>query len=454
MNDIPVSYDLASERAVIGAILLNNHTLDEVREIGLDAADFCLDVHGLLFSTLLRLHEQREPMDLITLSAALRSTGDLEWVGGTETLTRIFDESFSAGNALRYAKLVREQAILRRMKEACTDLIEKIHEGVPDLQAFLNEAEEKILKLSELQNSNRFLSMHESMIGVMSHIEENAATDTDLIGIPTGFSDLDQLIGGMQKTQVIVVAARPGMGKTSFIQSLVLHAALDHRCVVALFSLEMSDLELSTRLISGVTRINSRRLKRGQLSIHERQKLAAGMDRLSKSRLFIDPSGGLSVVDIRSRCRRLMQQQKRLDLVVVDYLQLIGPSTLMQKARASEVQTLTEISKQMKELAKELQVPIVLLSQLNRPSELAQVKDHRPKLTNLRGSGSIEQDADIVLLIHREDYYDPQSKSRGIAEIIVAKNRHGEQGTVKLAWLGEYTMFDNLTEQQKRQLPV
>lgn len=432
-----------AERSVLGAILLNNESIHRVLEVGLEPRDFYREAHQKVFETLLALSERGEPVDLVTLTSALRDRGWYEAVGGTATLTSLFEDSFAIGNVTYYAKIVRDKALLRRVIEAAGQIQADAFDGVEDMEAFMDETERKIFTVADTQLTKSFSSMQEILTQNIHTIEELGQRKSEVVGISTGFNDFDNLTSGLRPGQLIILAARPAMGKTSLFLSAVQHMATQQKGVIAVFSLEMSKEELGFRFLSMLSRIDSKRLKVGRISSAEDWgRLAKAADQLSKSKIFIDDSGDLTVMDIRSRCRRLLSNEKKLDLIVVDYLQLMKGSKAASKGDGSREREISEISRNLKNLAKELKVPIIALSQLNRGVESRPNK--RPMLSDLRESGAIEQDADIVCFIYRDEVYNKETEDRGIAELIVAKHRAGETATTRLAWLAEYTLFANL----------
>jgi replicative DNA helicase len=435
-------HNLEAERSVLGAILLNNESFHKVVDVGLEARDFYREVHQKIFDALHALAERGEPVDLVTLTAALRDRGWYEQIGGTATLTSLFEDAFAVGNVTYYAKIIREKALLRRVIETASEITAEAFDNVEDTEAFLDEAERKIFGVSDSKLNKSFASMQSILVENMHAIEELAQKKSDVIGLATGFHDFDKLTSGLRGGQLMILAARPAMGKTSLFLSAAQNIALSaNRPVVAIFSLEMSKEELGFRFLSGLARIDSKRLKVGRLADRDWTRLAQAADALSKSKIFIDDSGDLTVMDIRARCRRLVSMEKRLDLIVVDYLQLMKGSKAASKDGARE-REISEISRNLKNLAKELKVPIIALSQLNRGVESRPNK--RPMLSDLRESGAIEQDADIVCFIYRDEVYNKDTEDRGVAELIVAKHRAGETDTIRLAWLAEYTLFANL----------
>lgn len=437
-------HNLEAERSVLGAVLLNNESIYKVMEIGLESRDFYRENHQKIFEVAQALSERGNPVDLVTLTAQLRDRGWYEAVGGSATVTSFFEDNFALGNVVHYARIVRDKAILRRMIDATAEIAGDAFDGVEDTEIFLDEAERKVLGVADTRLTKSFSSMQEILMKNVTAIEELAQKKSDVIGLTTGFTDFDKLTSGLRPGQLIVLAARPAMGKTSMFLSMAQNIALSGKGVVAIFSLEMSKEELGFRFLSGSARIDAKRLKIGRLLDRDWPRLAQAADQLSKSKIMIDDSGDLTVLDVRTRCRRLKTTEKRLDLIVVDYLQLMKGSRSSQKSDGNREREISEISRGLKSLAKELQVPIIALSQLNRGLENRPNK--RPMLSDLRESGAIEQDADMVCFIYRDEVYNKETEDRGIAELIVAKHRAGETDTIRLAWLSEYTLFANLSQ--------
>ena len=437
-------HNTEAERSVLGAILLNNEAIHRVMEVGIESRDFYRENHQKIFEVLVSLSEKGEPVDLVTLTSLLRDRGWYEQIGGTAALTSLFEDTFAVGNVTYYARIVRDKALLRRVIEVSGEISAEAFEGVEDTEAFMDDTERKIFTVSDRRLTKSFSSMQEVLIQNMHAIEELAQKKTDVIGLSTGFHEFDKLTSGLRGGQLMILAARPAMGKTSLFLSAVQNIAQQGKAVAAIFSLEMSKEELGFRFLSGMARIDAKRLKIGRLADRDWPKLAQAADQLSKSKIFIDDSGDLTVMDIRSRCRRLLSMEKRIDLIVVDYLQLMKGSKNASKGDGSREHEISEISRNLKNLAKELKVPIIALSQLNRGVESRPNK--RPMLSDLRESGAIEQDADIVCFIYRDEVYNKDTEDRGIAELIIAKHRAGETDTVRLAWLAEYTLFANLAD--------
>lgn len=437
-------HHLEAERSVLGSILVRNEAFDQIREVGIVPEDFYVESHQKIFEVACDLSDKRLPIDMVTLTDSLRSRGWYDQIGGSASLTNLFDEAFAVGNVSHYARLIKNKAILRNLISICSEVIGDAVGGVDEIDAFLDQVETRIFKVSGVSTVNPVSELKNILIENMSRIEELAMSKKSVTGVSTGFYDFDELTSGLQAGQVMIIAARPGMGKTSWFLSALQHAAIKEKSVCAVFSLEMSKEEIGFRFLSGLSRIDSKKLKVGKLFDKDWHALAEAADHLSKAKIFVDDSGGLTVMQIRSRCRRLLASQKKLDLIVIDYLQLMkGPRT-GRGGEQSREREISEISRGLKELAKELKVPIIALSQLNRGVE--QRQDKRPNLSDLRESGAIEQDADLVCFIHREDYYDKETENQGIAELIVAKNRAGETNTVKLLWIPQYTLFANLSK--------
>mgnify|MGYP001608899130 FL=1 len=338
---------------------------------------------------------------------------------------------------------MRDKAILRRLIETSAEIANEAYSGVEDTESFLDDTERRILSVADSKLTKSFSSIQNILVDTMHTIEDLASKKSDVIGMATGFTGFDRLTSGLKGGQLIIIAARPAMGKTSLFLSAAQNIATSGKAVVAIFSLEMSKDELGFRSLAGLSKIDAKRLKVGRLMDRDWPRLAQAADTLSKSKIYIDDSGDLTVMDIRARCRRLLAVEKRIDLIVVDYLQLMK-GTKSARMDGSREREISEISRNLKNLAKELKVPVIALSQLNRGVESRPNK--RPMLSDLRESGAIEQDADIVCFIYRDEVYNKDTEDKGIAELIVAKHRAGETDTIRLAWIPEYTLFANLAE--------
>lgn len=446
-------HDLEAERSVLGAVLVNNTALDQVREDGLEERDFFLDAHQKIFEMACLVSDQGKPVDLVTITDGLRNRNWYDGIGGVSTLTGLYDQaSFQVANVVHYGKIVREKALQRRLIETCSEIMDEGLSGVENTENYIDKAETRIFEVSQKKIQRSFSSIAEVISDNMSKVQELFVSGgKEVVGLGTGFHDFDKMTSGLHPGQVMILAARPGMGKTSWFISALLHASVMNKAVAALFSLEMSKEEMGFKFFSSLSRIDSKRLKTGALAKEEFRRLMNSAEQLGQARIHIDDTPALSVMDIRSRCRRLKSKEKKLDLIIIDYLQLMkGPKTI--SSGSNREQEISAISRGLKELSKELGVPIIALSQLSRQVENR--TDKRPMLSDLRESGAIEQDADMVCFIYRDDYYNPESDEKGIAEFIVAKNRHGEPGTAKLAWLGQYTLFANLTSDTASPPPI
>jgi replicative DNA helicase len=452
MNNV-LPHDVEAERSVLGALVSHNEALHKALEMKLEARDFYADSHQKLYEIILYLFERNQPIDLITLASQLKDRGWYEQVGGSVTLTEIFQDCFSVGHIAAYVEIIKNKAILRRIINTTSEITAKAVKGVSETEPFLDEIERMVFEISESKSGSHSTSLRDIFFSNLQTIENMALRKSDVIGLPTGFRDFDRLTGGLRGGQLMILAARPSMGKTSMFlsicQNVVTH---DPKAVVQVFSLEMSKDELGFRLLSGSTKIPASKIKVGNLSTVDWPKLLNSSNELSASKIQIDDSAGLSVLDIKARCRRILAKEKRLDLIVVDYLQLMKGSKASQRGDSTREREVSEISRSLKSLSKELKVPVIALSQLNRSLENRPNK--RPLLSDLRESGSIEADADIVAFIHREEVYNKETEDKGIAELILAKHRAGPTGTVRLGWLPEYTLFTNLESQQVRRLAV
>lgn len=434
-------HNLEAERSVLGAILLNNESIHRVVEVGIEPRDFYLDAHQKVYELLQQLSQRGQPLDLVTLTNGLRDRGWFDSIGGSGFLASLVEDTFAISNVAYYARIIRDKALIRRMIDVSGEIAEAAFDRIDDVDAFLDEAEKKVFSVSDVKLTKSFSSMQEIIVENMHAIEEASSKGAAVTGLSTGFTEFDKMTSGLHGGQLIVIGGRPAMGKSSLVVSAAQNAAIQGGAVVAMFSLEMSKEELGLRMIASTARIDSKRLKLGRLVERDWGRLATAADQLSRAKLFIDDSGDLTVMDMRARCRRLQSVEKKLDLVIVDYLQLMKGSK-SAKAESSREREISEISRNLKSLAKELRVPIIALSQLSRALEAR--TDKRPMLSDLRESGAIEQDADIVGFVYRDEVYNKESEDKGIGELIIAKHRAGETGTVRLAWLGEFTLFANL----------
>ncbi len=427
--------NIEAEQSVLGSMLLSRDAIIDVSEI-IKADDFYKESHKKLFDVMMEMFEKDIPVDLVTVVDELRKRNMLEAVGGIDYIASLSSNVITTANVSYYAKLIKEKATLRRLIEASSEIMELSYEG-DDVETVLDIAEQKIFDIAQGRNTTNFSPIKDVLMNTFYKIEELYKNKGQLTGIPSGFPDLDLKTAGFQPSDFILVAARPSMGKTSFALNIAQNAALLTGLPVAIFSLEMSKEQLVNRLICSTANIDSQKLRKGNLDEDDWMKLAAAMTPLSKASIYIDDTPGIGVMDIRAKCRRL-KLEKGLGLVMIDYLQL-----MQGRGRAeNRQQEISEISRSLKSLARELNVPVITLSQLSRAPESR--SDHRPILSDLRESGAIEQDADIVMFLYRDDYYHKDSEKKNIAEVIIAKHRNGPTGTVELLWLAQYTKFVSL----------
>jgi replicative DNA helicase len=434
-------HSVEGEQSVLGGLLLDNLAWDRAADL-LTESDFYRFEHRLIFGAIASLVQAGKPADVITVFERLQGLGKAEDCGGLAYLNALAQSVPSAANMRRYAEIVRERAILRKLiaasDEIATAAFNPQGRAVPQV---LDEAEAKILKIGEEGARQRqgFQSIDKLVVALLDRVNElhdNGAED--VTGVRTGYFDLDRDTAGLQKGDLIVLAARPSMGKTAFVLNIAEHVAVKEELPVVVFSMEMGASQLALRMVGSIGRINQQNLRTGRLADDEWGRLAEAVDRLSKANVFIDETPGLTVAELRARARRMARQLGGLGLICIDYLQLMSGSSGSDENRATE---LGEISRGLKALAKELQCPVVALSQLNRSVESR--NDKRPMMSDLRESGAIEQDADVILFIYRDDYYNKESKEPGVAEIIIAKQRNGPVGTVKLTFLKPLTRFEN-----------
>lgn len=423
-----------AEESVIGAVLLSEEAVNEVMD-RIHPEDFYVPAHQAIFEGIRDLFNGNQPIDAVTVSEELRRRGELEKIGGVAYLTRLVDIVPSTSNVVYYAGIVEEHAKRRELIRAGASITDFAFDIDEEITAVVDRAEQAVLGVAERRASQSLLEIGPMFSEVLEQMELLEQQGSDMIGLPTGFVDLDKLLAGLRPANLVVVAARPGMGKSSLALGVALHAALASESV-AIFSLEMSREELVQRILSSVAKVDSRKLQTGQLGdLWPRVVDAAG--KMYQAPIYIDDSSMVSVTDVRAKCRRL-KRRSGLSLVVIDYLQLMQASN-----RENRQQEISEITRNLKNLARELDVPIIAVSQLNRSLESRE--DKRPRLSDLRESGAIEQDADIVMFIYRHEYYhEEDTEKRGIAEVHVAKHRSGPQGTVQLTFQPEFTRFANL----------
>jgi replicative DNA helicase len=435
-------HSIEAESSVLGGLLLDNGAWDRVGDLVSDS-DFYRLEHQLIYSAIAALINGNKPADVITVFEQLSSQGKAEQVGGLSYLNALAQYVPSAANIRRYAEIVRERAILRKLISASDDIATKAFNPKGRAVAtILDEAEQKIFHIGEEGSRMKqgFQSMESLVVNLLDRVEEMANNPNDITGVPTGFVDLDRMTSGLQAGDLVVLAARPSMGKTAFAINIAEHVALNEGLPVAVFSMEMGAAQLAVRIVGSIGRINQGHLRTGKLSDDEWPRLTEAIEKLRNVSLHIDETAGLTPSELRANARRLARQCGKLGLIVVDYLQLMSGSQSDGENRATE---LGEISRGLKMLAKELQCPVIALSQLNRSVE--QRTDKRPMMSDLRESGAIEQDADIIMFIYRDEYYTKDAcKEPGVAEIIIGKQRNGPTGVVKLTFLNTLTRFESL----------
>jgi len=433
---------LDAERAVLGAIFLDAAQALEQIEGLLQPEHFYADAHARIYRAVLALHEKGAAIDALTVKEHLAQSGELEKIGGESYLASLLAVVPTAANVQHYARIVRDRAVLRGLLHTCNEISRRIYEQPElDVPEHLDRAERDILRIAEHygQGLDRFSSMRALMRTLYEQLADRYAKKSLITGVPTGFADLDAMTSGLQRGDLIVIAGRPSMGKTAFAMNISANVALreDPDAVVAVFSLEMSAHQLALRMLASEARVDVKKLRTGHFSSEDWMKLANTTGQLAEAKIFIDDAANVGVLDVRAKCRRLKREHGRLDLVVIDYLQLM---TGRADAERRE-QEISEITRGLKGLAKELDAPVVALSQLNRSVE--QRADKRPIMADLRESGAIEQDADVILAVFREEVYQPKPENEGLAEIIVLKQRNGPTGTVKLTFIKPYTRFEN-----------
>lgn len=429
--------NIEAEQALLGAIFLEPSSLTLASEL-LIPEDFYRASHQKIFTCMLKLSDQGEPVDLVTVTSELADQKILEEVGGVSYLSDLANSVPTAANVEYYGKIVEEKSILRRLIRTATHIASEGYAREDEVEVLLNEAEKNILEVAQRKNSGVFQNIKDVLVQTYDDIEVLHNRKGDITGIPTGFSDLDRMTAGFQRNDLIIVAARPSVGKTAFALNIAQNVATKTDENVAIFSLEMGAQQLVMRMLCAEGNIDAQRLRTGSLTADDWGKLTMAMGSLSNAGIYIDDTPGIRVGEIRSKCRRL-KQEGGLGMILIDYLQLIQGNGRSGENRQQEV---SEISRALKALARELEVPVIALSQLSRGVE--QRQDKRPMMSDIRESGSIEQDADIVAFLYREDYYEKDTENQNIIEIIIAKQRNGPVGTVQLAFVKEYNKFVNL----------
>jgi replicative DNA helicase len=433
-------HNLEAERSVLGSILLHNEAFNLAAEL-IDSGDFYRDAHRRIFDKMVKLAERNDAIDLVTLKEELGRSGDLDEVGGPAYITALVDGVPRSMNVEYYARIIKEKATLRQLIFSANKILATAYQGEEDAEVILDQAEHAIFAIADDKVRDGFVSLRDLAQSSLDTIEKLHARKELVTGVPTGFHDLDELTSGLQPSDLVIVAARPSMGKTSLVLNIAQHVGTKTAKTVGIFSLEMSKEQLFLRMLTAEARIDAQRMRRGYLGERDWGRLSQAIGTLSEAKIFIDDTPSIGVLEMRAKSRRLAAEHQ-LDLIIIDYIQL------MQGRGRFENRTLElgSISRSLKALAKELRVPVVVLSQLSRAPESR--ADHRPQLSDLRESGALEQDADVVMFIYREDMYadknEPAAEGDGVAELIIGKQRNGPVGVVKLAFIREFTRFENL----------
>lgn len=430
--------NIEAEQAVLGAILINADALITAME-RISSDDFYRGAHQRIFEAIVELAEDQEPVDLITLTALLQNKQQLEEIGGVTYLSELANAVPTAANIDYYAAIVEEKSMLRRLIRTATQIVTNGYANEDDVGAMLSEAEAKILEISQRRSSSGFVVIRDVLMEVFEKVESLYSNKGGSTGIPSGFIDLDKMTSGFQRSDLVILAARPSVGKTAFALNVAQNVGVRAKETVAIFSLEMGAAQLVQRMICAEANVDANRMRTGYLEGDDWEKLTMAIGALSEANIYIDDTPTITVADIRAKCRRL-QQEKGLGMILIDYLQLIAGRG--GKGGDNRQQEVSEISRTLKQIARELNVPVIALSQLSRGVE--QRQDKRPMMSDLRESGSIEQDADIVAFLYRDDYYDKESEKKNIIEIIIAKQRNGPVGTVELAFLKQFNKFVNM----------
>jgi replicative DNA helicase len=436
--------NLEAEESVLGAMMVSEGSIAPVMlDVRLRADDFYRDRHRTIFAAIRSLYERSEPIDALTVSEFLAQRGELEGAGGKDRVATLASTVPAPGNARHYAQIVKQNALLRRLLGAAQTIQQSVHEREGEPESLVEDAERLLFRVAYEDRASDFRNVAEVLEDEIDRLEQLAKGDADLTGVASGFRDLDRVTGGFQAGNLVVIAARPSMGKSAIVANIAEHVASRQELPVAFFSLEMSEAELAHRFIASRARISSDRLRRGKVAAKDWPSVVRACNELEQAALWIDDSSDLGLLDLRAKARRLHATEKGLGLVIVDYLQLMRP----EDPRQNRVEQVGQISRGLKILARELDVPVIGISQLSRAPE--QRPDKRPILSDLRESGNIEQDADLVAFLYRDDYYNPETEDDGVAELIIRKHRNGPIDTIKLAFLPHYPSFKNLTRQER-----
>ena len=435
MKRIP-PHSAEAEQAVLGAMLMNKEAISMASEI-ITGEDFYQTAYGILFDCIVEMFQQGKPVDLITLQDYLKEKDVPPEISNMEFARDLLMQAQTSANADTYAKIVREKSVMRRLIKVNEETANTCYQQNKPLDEILEDAQKKVFELAETGNSEEYVPIRQVVLNALDVIERASKTKGTVTGIPTGFIDLDYKLSGLQRSDLVLIAARPSMGKTAFVLNIAQHVAFKLKETVAIFSLEMSKEQLVNRLFSLESRVDSQHIRNGNLTDSDWERLIESAGVIGESNLIIDDTPGISISELRSKCRKY-KLEHNLGIIMIDYLQLMSGSGKSD----SRQQEISDISRSLKALARELSVPVIALSQLSRAVE--QRPDHRPMLSDLRESGAIEQDADVVMFLYRDDYYHKDTEKKDIAEVIIAKQRNGPIGTIELVWLPRYTQFVNM----------
>ncbi len=437
-TSLELPHDLLAEKSLVGCLIIDGASYDEIIDLGITKTDFYHPKYGIMFDAISELSNKNQAIDYVTVCSKLSDIGKIEAVGGHSFVHEIVEDQASSANIYHYAEVVKNKSSLREMVRTAMRVADTGKSFTGNFSDFVQLVEESFFKLTNNIKKGNLLELNSCLRENLKDLEDTSRVAGEMSGLTTGYTRLDQLVLGLQSGQLVVLAARPGMGKTSLALNMAVKSCKVSNLPVAIFSLEMLNKELSMRILSSEAKVDSKRLRMKNFLDTDLRSIGMAVQELSALPIHINDSGDTTVIDIQSQCRKI-KSERGLGLVIVDYLQLLKPAT----NNPSREQQISEMSRSLKSMAKEIGCPVIALSQLNRSVESR--PDKRPNTSDLRESGAIEQDADIVLLIYRDDFYNKDSKEPGIAEVIVAKNRSGETGTAKLSWIGAYTSFENLT---------
>ena len=434
-------HSMEAEQAVIGSMLMDRDAMESALEI-LQPDDFYGRQYGTLFQAIRELNTENKPVDLVTLQERLKENNVPEELAGMDFIREVLGSVPTSANVKYYAKIVKEKSLMRRLIRTTEEITAQCYQGTDNVEALMDSMEKKIFNLMQSRGGGDFTPIRQVVINALERIEAASKQNGSITGVSTGFIDLDYQTSGMQPSDLILVAARPSMGKTAFVLNMAQHMAFRDNITTAIFSLEMSKEQLVNRLFSLESKVDAQVLRNGRLEDSDWERLIESAEIIGNSNLIIDDTPSISIAELRSKCRKY-KMEMNLGVIIIDYLQLMSGSS-GGKSSTSRQQEISDISRSLKAVARELNVPVIALSQLSRAVE--QRDDKRPMLSDLRESGAIEQDADVVMFIYRDDYYNKESEKKNIAEIIVAKQRNGPVGTVELAWRPQYTQFGNLSK--------